>query len=224
MTYKYREVRREVYNRCSGKAPKKYRSFSRMKKLFKKSYWILLLVTVGSAIPFFYLMVFAPEGPYFLIPALIPCITQIVLEISRDKLYNAEERELELAEIRSSYETYIQELKEVLNSCGIDSAQKRKTLKAECNACLEMHAKPYSRISSNAYNMLIGVPLGAVISTIIYQNKDGAAMAQIVLLIMVGLIIIGLSKAFKTLLYYCDGHFKDCYLLEVLNELEYIDD
>ncbi len=36
MTYKYREVRREVYNRCSGKAPKKYRSFSRMKKLFKK--------------------------------------------------------------------------------------------------------------------------------------------------------------------------------------------
>ena len=51
-----------------------------------------------------------------------------------------------------------------------------------------------------------------------------AALAQIVGLIMFGLLIIGFSKAFKTLAYYSDGHFKDRYLLEVLNELEYAED
>lgn len=224
MTYRYCEVRREVYNRCSGKAPNKYRSFSRMKKLFKRSCWALLLVTVGSIILFFLLAILIPEKPYSLIPAPIPYIAQLIFEVSCDKLYNAEERKLELTEIRSSYEAYIQELREVLSSCGIDSAQKRKNLKAECNACLEMQTKPYSNVSSNAYNMLIGVPLGAAISTIIYQNRDGAAVTKILSLIMVGLIIIGLCKVFKTLSYYRDGHFKDRYLLEVLNELEYIDD
>lgn len=224
MTYKYREVRREVYNKCSGKAPKKYRSFNDMRRLFKRSQWALLFVMLGSLVSFIFLIVLIPEKPYCLLPALAPIIVQIISEFSCDRLYNAEERKRELTEIRDTYEKYIQELTEVLNSCGIDSAQKRKVLKAECHACLEKQAKPYNSVSSNAYNMLIGVPLGAIVSAIIYNNSNHAAMVQIIFLIEVGLIIIGLSKAFKTLSYYFDGHFKDRYLLEILNELEYIDD
>lgn len=123
-----------------------------------------------------------------------------------------------------NYEQYIQELKAVLSSCGIDSSHKRKALKSECMASLEKQAKPYNTISANAYNILIGIPIGAIVSAIMYENNDSAALTQIVGLIMVGLLIIGFSKAFKTLTYYSDGHFKDRYLLEVLNELEYAED
>lgn len=70
--------------------------------------------------------------------------------------------------------------------------------------------------------MLIGVPLGSIVSTIMYANGGSIVAAQI-LIIIFGLIVIGVSRAFKTLTYYSDGHFKDRYLLEVLNELEYVE-
>lgn len=180
-------------------------------------------VLVSAMIALVLFAVFAPGKPYYLIPVPIAFLIQIILEFRCDKIYNAEERNRELAEMKGAYEQYIQEIKEVLNACGIDSPKKRKALQVECKASLEKQAKPYNVVSSNAYSMLIGVPLGAIISTIMYANGDSIVAAQI-LIIIFGLIVIGVSRAFKTLTYYSDGHFKDRYLLEVLNELEYVED
>ena len=224
MTYKYFEVRREVYSKCSDKVLKKNRSFSEMKKLFKKGYWVMMAVLIGSMIAFGLLAFFIPEKPYYIIPVPVAFLVPIILEFSCEKIYNAEERKRELTEARGAYEQYIQDLKSSLASCEIDSASKRKALKTECTARLEKQAKPYNTISTNAYNILVGVPIGAIVSAIMYENNDSAALTQIVGLIMFGLLIIGFSKAFKTLTYYSDGHFKDRYLLEVLNELEYAED
>lgn len=184
----------------------------------------MLAVLVGAMIAFVLLAVFAPGKPYYFIPIPIAFLIQIIVEFRCDKIYNAEERNRELTEIKGAYEQYIQGIKEVLNSCGIDSPQKRKALQAECKASLEKQAKPYNAVSSNAYNMLIGVPLGAIVSAIMYANGDRTVVAQILSVIILGLIVIGVSRAFKTLTYYSDGHFKDRYLLEVLNELEYVED
>lgn len=224
MTLKYQEVRREVFSNCFGKGPKKYRSFNDIKRVYKGSFWVLPLIMIASIFGFYCLVTFAPDKPYFLIPVLAPFAVSIVFEVSCDKLYNAEERKRELTEIKDSYETYIQNLKTVLSSCGIDSAKKRENLKIECKACLEKQAKPYNSVSSKASNMLIAVPLGAIISAIIYNNSDSSAIAQIVLLIFVGATIIGCCKLFKILSYYSDGYFKDRYLLDALSELEYVDD
>ena len=177
-----------------------------------------------SMIAFLLLVFFIPEKPYYFIPVPVVFLVPIILEFSCEKIYNAEERKRELTEAKEAYEQYIQDLKSIFISCGIDSASKRKTLKFECTARLEKQAKPYNTINTNAYNILIGVPIGAIVSAIMYENNDSAALAQIVGLIMFGLLIIGFSKAFKTLVYYSDGHFKDRYLLEVLNELEYAED
>lgn len=224
MTHKYFEVRREVYSKCFDKALKKNRSFNEMKKLFKKSYWAMLAVLICSMVAFVLLAFFIPEKPYYFIPVPVVFLVPIILEFSCEKIYNAGERNRELTEAKGAYEQYIQELKAVLSSCGIDSSHKRKALKSECMASLEKQAKPYNTISANAYNILIGIPIGAIVSAIMYENNDSAALTQIVGLIMVGLLIIGFSKAFKALTYYSDGHFKDRYLLEVLNELEYAED
>ena len=170
------------------------------------------------------LTLFIPEKPYYFIPVLVVFLIPIILEFSCEKIYNTEERARELTEAKDTYEQYIQDLKSVLISCGIDSAPKRKTLKSECTARLEKQAKPYNTINANAYNILIGVPIGAIVSAIMYENNNSAVLTQNVVLIMLGLFIIGFSKAIKTLAYYSDGHFKDRYLLEALNELEYAED
>lgn len=179
---------------------------------------------VIAMIAFVLLAVFFPKKPYCLISVPVALLIPIILEFRCEKIYNEEERKQELAEAKGAYEHYIQEIKTVLNSCGIDSAQKRKALKAECKTNLEKQAKPYSTIISNVYSTLIGVPLGAIISAIIYANSNDTAIVQIIGMIMFGLIIIGLCKAHKILLYYSEGYFKDRYLFEILDELEYTED
>lgn len=43
MTYKYYDVRRDIYNECSDKSLKKFRTFKEMRKLFKLKFWIIWL-------------------------------------------------------------------------------------------------------------------------------------------------------------------------------------
>ncbi len=43
-------------------------------------------------------------------------------------------------------------------------------------------------------------------------------------MIMLGLIIIGFCKLHKIFMYYSEGYFKDRYLLNILDELEYAED
>ena len=67
---------------------------------------------------------------------------------------------------------------------------------------------------------MIGVPLGAVISSLIYKNSD-IVVIQILSVILIGIFIIIISNIIKKINYYSDGYFKDKQLLDVLNEIEY---
>lgn len=178
---------------------------------------IVLCALVAIAL----LAVYIPGKPYWIIPFLIIFLIFFMSELNPEKFYNPKERSLELSEAKKDYEQYIQALKSTLNSCGIDSAQKRKVLKAECQTNLDKLAKPYNTISSNAYNMLIGVPLGAIVSSIIYKNEGDTVVIQIVFVILIGLCIIVFSKFIKYLCYFAEGHFKDRYLLESIHDYQY---
>lgn len=223
MTYKYYDVRREVYDKCSDKTLKRTRSFKDLRKLLKWYAWIIISLLLVSMIAFIILVYVFPGKPYYLIPCAAAFTVTSIWEFRSERIYNANERYRELEEVKHNYLQYIRNIKGVLNSCGIDSREKLDALKNECNARLDSHAKPYKSVSSTTYNMLVSVPLGAVVSSIIYRNSGDAAVAQIVWLLMVGLMIIGFCKVFKALTFYADGYFKDRYLLEVLRELDYTD-
>lgn len=223
MTYKYYEVRREVYDKCSDKTLKRTRSFKDLRKLFKWNAWVIMSLLPVSMIAFIILVYAFPEKPYYLIPCAAAFIVTAIWEFRSERIYNADQRYRELEEVNHNYLQYIRNIKGVLSSCGIDSREQLDALKNECNARLDSHGKPYKSVSSTTYNMLISVPLGAVVSSIIYRNSGDAAVAQIVGLLMFGLMIIGICKGFKALSFYADGYFKDRYLLEVLNELDYSD-
>lgn len=223
MTYKYYDIRREIYDKCSDKTLKRTRSFKDLRRLFKWHAWVIMSLLPVSMIAFIILVYAFPEKPYYLIPCAAAFIVTAIWEFRSERIYNAGERYRELEEVKHNYLQYIRNVKGVLNSCGIDSRKKLDALKNECNARLASHTKPYKSVSSTTYNMLISVPLGAVVSSIIYRNSGDTAVAQIVGLLMFGLIIIGFCKGFKAFTFYTDGYFKDRYLLEVLNELDYTD-
>ena len=111
-------------------------------------------------------------------------------------------------------------IKRVLDKNGIDTAQKRELLKNECIEILDKHKQKYISVKSRVFDMLIGVPLGALISSLIYQNNT-SVINQILVIIMLGLIIIGFSNIIKKIKFYSDGYFKDKHLLDVLNEVQY---
>lgn len=223
MTYKYYDVRREVYDKCSDKTLKRTRSFKDLRRLFKWYAWVIMSLLPVSMIAFIILVYAFPEKPYYLIPCAAAFIVIAIWEFRSERIYNANERYRELEEVKHNYLQYIRNIKGVLNSCGIDSREKLDALKNECNARLDSHAKPYKSVSSTTYNMLVSVPLGAVVSSIIYRSSGDTAVTQIVGLLMFGLMVIGICKGFKALSFYADGYFKDRYLLEVLNELDYSD-
>lgn len=86
-----------------------------------------------------------------------------------------------------------------------------------------MYKEKCKSISSKIYDVAIGVPLGALVSAIIFKSSgEDTLITNIIAVILLGFMIIGIVKAVNQLRYYSEGYFKDQYLLDVLNELEYL--
>lgn len=222
MTHKYLEVRCAIYEKCPDKSYKKYRTFGEMKKLFKVRNWIFVIILAICLIACILLPILRPSTFYYFIPAGILFLIIIISEFYGENLYNSSEREKELSEISKDYNDYITYIKSVLKEHEIINEKQREALKKECTDILMSHYQKYNSVKSKVYNMLIGVPLGAFISTLIY--KDGnTVINQIVGIILVGLVILAISNVIRMVSYYSDGRFKDQHLLNVLNELEYFE-
>lgn len=119
-----------------------------------------------------------------------------------------------------NYEQYITDVRNILLKHGIDTPEKVMKLKTECETTLKVREDKYIKINSKIIDMFIGVPLGALIASIIYADSDTVPTA-IGALILIGLTILGVAKLIKTISYYSEGYFKDKYLLDTINELDY---
>lgn len=224
-TYRYFNVRRDVYEKCSNKKLQKVRSFADMKRLFKVGYWIMLVAMVISTIIYLILFFLASNPIWCIIPFSVMILVSIISEFFGGKMYNAEARKKELQEHSESLEKYINDIQTTLSAHKITTRVQRDALKAECEKQIELHNKNFKSVSDKIYDMLIGVPLGALISALIYKSSsEDSVIASIVALIILGLMVIGIASFIKKVAYYSEGHFKDQHLLNVLNELEYLDD
>ena len=224
-TYRYFDVRRDVYEKCSNKKMRKMRYFAEMKKLFKVGYWILLIAMLVSLI-ICLLMLFLCNTPFLcLIPGSVIIVLSIVGEFWGGNMYNDEARKKELQEYSESLEQFIFEVQNILQKHKINTREQRNVLKEECKKQISLHSENFKSISRKVYDVFVGIPLGALISAIIYKSSaDDAILLSIVFLIICGIVVISAANLIKKVAYYSEGHFKDQYLLNVLNELEYLDD
>lgn len=221
MTQKYLYVRREVYEQKLASKLTSTRHFSDMVRLFKRSLWAILGAMVLAFIWMIILMIFNPTTPFVLVPMSLIIILSILSQIPREKhLYKESVRKEELEGLYESYQLNISCIWNILKKHDIDSTQKVLQLKLECEDALAAQKERYDKIGSKIYDMLIGVPLGALIASIIYAGSD-VNLAAIVSIVFIGIAIAGFNKAIQAICFYTDGYFKDKYLLDVLNELNY---
>lgn len=220
MTYKYYNVRRDIYESCSDKKLKGFRSWSEIKKLFNTFHWAMLIVAIlllASAIVIYVLPI-----NYFwcLIPMTLYVPCEIVMELKFDSLLNKEARNDEMERQSNAYKEYIEQIQTVLRKNGIDTIVKRNSLKNECESILKKYEARYAFVNNRAFDYLIGVPIGALISSLIHQESD-TLLNVIILVIFAGMLLIGIVKIVKKIAFYKDGYFKDKQLLDALQEIEY---
>ena len=222
-TYRYWDIRRDVYEQCANMTPKKYRTFANMRKLFKFSYWLLLIGMLACLITYIALFLFLPGTFYWLIPIGGTLMLSIIGELFGSRMYNPLERKKEIQEHSTNLEMYIENILTTLRGHGIITKDQRDVLRKECEQQLSIHSTSYKSVSSKVFDMLVGVPLGAFISALIYKSESAdIVVSQLFVVVIIGLMIISVSNILKKITYYSDGHFKDQYLLDVLNELEYL--
>ena len=138
-------------------------------------------------------------------------------------MYNSSERDKEKKKQNATLESYVRGAENVLKTHGINTKEQISLLKQECHRRIDLYKEKCKSISSKIYDVAIGVPLGAFVSAIIFKSSsEDALITNIIAVILLGFMIIGIVKAVNQLRYYSEGYFKDQYLLDVLNELEYI--
>lgn len=223
MTYKYLVVRREIYEKDPSSKINSYRSFSDVAKLFRRPYKIMLGLLLIALIGLASIAIFAPNSP--LVWPLLIIITAIILlsQIPREKyIYNESARANELSEKMQDYEQYVLEVWNILRNHGIDNPDKVQKLKTECETTIKMREDKFAKVNSKIVDMLIGVPLGALIASIIYSDSK-AVPSAIGAIILGGLAILGILKLISLINYYSEGYFKDKYLMDAIKELDYFD-
>lgn len=222
-TYRYCDIRRDMYEQCSNKTPNKFRTLADMRKLFKTSYWVLLGGTVGCLVAYIAMLIFRSSTIYCLIPICIEYLLFIISEFLGYRMYNPMERKKEIDNFSNDLEKYIEGIQNTLRTHGITTKSQRDMLKKECEHQLSICNERHKSVRRTVFDMLVGVPLGAFISALIYQSEGAdIVLSSLFDIVVLGLMIIGLSGFFQRITYYSDGYFKDQYLLSVLNELEYL--
>lgn len=220
MTYKYWEIRREVYNKDPEKKMHRSRSIKECRKLYKPGFWLMFFSLFGCVLLMSISATCNWHPLYFFVFFVLSVIIMVVGEIIGEKCYNSSARAEELRKNRVVYDEYIQEIKDILRRCNIDTEKKRDLLKEECRERLGKQKKPWSMMNTRIYDVFIGIPIGSLITVLMTQENIQITIPGVAI-ILVGIIMIMFSKLINKLLYYAYGNFKDQYLLDVLNEIEY---
>ena len=220
MTYKYYDVRQDIYETCSDKKLKGFRTWSEIKKLFKTFHWIMFTILILSLISVIVIWLCPISNLWNFIPMSIIFLCTIIVEYKFNPLLDKDARKNELEKQNIVYKEYIGQIKDVLEKHGIDNDTKRQLLKKECISSLEKHESKYAVANVKVFDGLIGVPIGALISSLIYKNSD-ALISKIIAIVFIGLICIGFVYFLKRVSFYSDGYLKDKQMLNALQEVEY---
>lgn len=184
----------------------------------------MMFFVICSLISIALILIFKFNTMLIYIPYFVIALASFVLEIPReDKIYHMKERNKEIRIKENEYEEYINNVREILTELGVNTPNKIEKLKEECEEILIKRNNRFSNINNRIIDMLIGVPLGALIASTIYADTK-TQNEGIALILSIGLILFIIIQIAKVLQYYTDANFKDKYLLDALNELSYYSD
>lgn len=207
MTYRYYNIRREINNDNSEKGLNGFRSFKELKSLYKPFHWIVFVGVILTFIGLF-------------ITLVILIILVNIWEYKCEKSYNQKARKNELDTIDEKYKQYLNNTYIIFKNNGINTRKELAALKNECNFIFDKRENKFKILSNKIFELLIGVPIGALISSLVDKN-DALLHTKTILILMLGISIYVIITTAKYISYYTEGYRKDRRLLDAVMEMEY---
>lgn len=143
-----------------------------------------------------------------------------IWEYKCEKLYNQKARDKELNDIDEKYKQYLSNTYEILKKNGINTREQLLILRNECNNAFNERENKFKILNNKVFELFIGVPIGALISSLIDENNI-TLPSKIIAILIFGLIIYGVVALAKCFSYYTEGYWKDRQLLNAITEMDY---
>lgn len=222
MTNKYYYVRRAVWEHRHNKKQKSFRSFQKMRKLFKGPMWLLFILMLICDFLFGYILYSSINDWFGLIPFTAMFIIFTLADtLPESTLYNMTEREKEINEENYSITKHLNSLIIILTDLNVIASQQRLLLKSECEMRIKSFQDSINRLHKKIFYLLIVIPSIAVIQAIVTNKSTN--MKVFVIILCIGFFIMYLSRVLSPIYEIWNGTNKDKALLDELNELEYYD-
>lgn len=220
MTYRYNNIRREISNDDTEKAIKKFRSFEELKSLFTPFHWIVFILIILSLIALLLIPILVSNKLWCSIPLVVLIALVNIWNYKCEKLYNQQAREEELNDIDEKYKQYLSATYRILKKNGINTREQLMILKNERNIVFTKRENKFKILNNKVFELFIGVPIGALISSVIDKNDVNLPIIVIAILIL-GLVVYCIIAMAKCISYYTDEYWKDQQLLNAVTEMDY---
>lgn len=221
VTYKYLYVRKAIYDEKPTNKFSKFRDLSRLIKIYKLPYLIMMILILITLTSFFVISRFYSINSYIQGVVIAISIIFLYIHILGEKyIYNASVRKQELEERDREYEDYILCIWSTFKKYGINSDEKLQILKGECQEQIKGRKDKLFKVNNKVFDLFLGVPLGALIASIIYSDSD-AIFSGIIYILLIGCITLGAIKFYEFIEYFTLDYYKDNYLLDMINEMFY---
>lgn len=227
MTYKYLLIRREIYENKPDAVLNGKRSIRDIIRLYKAPYLVFYTAFFLALIAYAILGLILRNGKneiYTSAIAIILIIPAILLELPRERIrYKMDERKKEIEKQKINYNTYIWNIYSILCSYEINTKEKIDKTKSECLSRLHLRNTTGLSVDNKVIEALIIYPISSIISSLIEKN-DTVHYDVALTTILVGALIYASLRLKHIFDYIIESLYKDQYLLEVLEELEYYND
>ena len=214
MTYRYYNIRREINNDNSEKGLNGFRSFKELKSLYKPFHWIVFVGVIITFIGLFITLVILKNKLWSSIPLVVLIILINIWEYKCEKSYNQKARKNELDTIDEKYKQYLNNTYIIFKNNGINTRKELAALKNECNFIFDKRENKFKILSNKIFELFIGIPIGALISSLVDKN-DVLLPTKIILVLMSGISIYVIITTAKYISYYTEGHRKDHAVMEM---------
>lgn len=220
MTYKYEEVKREIWERKPDKILYPRRTLKEIKATISIRFWILFSIAVAALIVSVVFFICGLSN-WCIVPLIIDFIVLTISDWLGEKNYNALPRKAELKKQKERYEAYLINVNEVLNGCNIENKDQIECLKAEAKEIIDKFEKRYNTVQTKIKDILIILPLTALVE-LFWKAKAVESALNIAHFIVLGLLFFLFFSIIRSAyVHYFSSIRKDYFLLQSLCELNY---
>lgn len=221
MTYKYEEVKREIWERKPDKLLYPRRTLKEIRATISIRFWILFSIAVAGLIASVILFIYG-LSEWCIVPLIIDFIVLTISDWLGEKNYNVLPRKAELKKQKEKYKEYINTINKILRNCNIETQDQIECLKIEAKDNISKFENRFNSIRTKMMDLWIAIPLAALLESF-WASKTDADPTRIASFIVFGLFGLSTISIIRKIYIHFNVIRKDYYLYQVLLETDYMD-